>query len=348
MDFKAAKLGVALLTAFGIAVGGSVLPSPSAWAPLGADMAEAKNGRGGGDRADRGSRGGRDRADRGSRGGRDKADRGSRKERTAKRGGRDKSERKSWFARKADRSKTLSSGKEFLGRVFGRNDRKAERAAAKAARRQRVDTAAVAPDVLPQAKPKREKTKSPNIASKLGALNAAHASPQAFANASPNSRVGRIAAYAAAVEAGRTLEEAQAAFEGLTPVSDEDLAAAQDSLQALQNELAALPEDAPERAEVEALIADAEASLADLEAQQTAYTDAEAALAEAETAATEVGDPVELLEAAANKPVDDDVVAAVNALLGLEEATATDPAVDEAEEADASGALADEPIVIVY
>ena len=36
------------------------------------------------------------------------------------------------------------------------------------------------------------------MASKLGALNAAHASPNAFANASPNSRVGKIAAYQAA------------------------------------------------------------------------------------------------------------------------------------------------------
>ena len=35
--------------------------------------------------------------------------------------------------------------------------------------------------------------------SELGALNAAHASPQALAHASPNSRVGRIAAYRDAV-----------------------------------------------------------------------------------------------------------------------------------------------------
>jgi hypothetical protein len=42
-------------------------------------------------------------------------------------------------------------------------------------------------DVLPNAHGK--------LASKLGALNAYHASPNAFKNASPNSRVGRIAAY---------------------------------------------------------------------------------------------------------------------------------------------------------
>jgi hypothetical protein len=39
------------------------------------------------------------------------------------------------------------------------------------------------------------------LASKLGALNAYHASPNAFANASPNSRVGRIKAYWDALEA---------------------------------------------------------------------------------------------------------------------------------------------------
>lgn len=33
------------------------------------------------------------------------------------------------------------------------------------------------------------------LASKLGALNAYHASPNAFKNASPNSRIGKIAAY---------------------------------------------------------------------------------------------------------------------------------------------------------
>ena len=42
---------------------------------------------------------------------------------------------------------------------------------------------------------KVEKISNGDIASKLGALNAAHASATALANASPNSRVGKIAAY---------------------------------------------------------------------------------------------------------------------------------------------------------
>ncbi len=48
------------------------------------------------------------------------------------------------------------------------------------------------------------------IASKLGALNAAHASATAFANASPNSRVGRIAAYRDANAASVTAADAAA------------------------------------------------------------------------------------------------------------------------------------------
>ncbi len=42
---------------------------------------------------------------------------------------------------------------------------------------------------------KDKKDKKDKLASKLGALNAYHASPNAYKNASVNSRVGRIAAY---------------------------------------------------------------------------------------------------------------------------------------------------------
>ncbi len=57
------------------------------------------------------------------------------------------------------------------------------------------------------------------LASKLGALNAYHASPNAFKNASPNSRVGRIAAYyealKAAEEDGEISDEEQAELDDL-------------------------------------------------------------------------------------------------------------------------------------
>jgi len=57
------------------------------------------------------------------------------------------------------------------------------------------------------------------LASKLGALNAYHASLNAFENASPNSRVGRIAAYyealKAAEEDGDVSDEEQAELDDL-------------------------------------------------------------------------------------------------------------------------------------
>jgi hypothetical protein len=66
---------------------------------------------------------------------------------------------------------------------------------------------------------------------KLGALNAYHASPNAFKNASPNSRVGKIAAYWNALEAaeedGAISEEEQKELDDLLdaaankPIDDE-------------------------------------------------------------------------------------------------------------------------------
>src|SRR5262249_9178371 len=47
-------------------------------------------------------------------------------------------------------------------------------------------------------------------ASDLGALNAAHASPQALTHASPNSRVGKIAAYKNAALAAQPADQAVA------------------------------------------------------------------------------------------------------------------------------------------
>jgi hypothetical protein len=63
------------------------------------------------------------------------------------------------------------------------------------------------------------------LASKLGALNAYHASPNAFKNASPNSRVGKIAAY------WDKLQELEEDGE----ISDEDQAELDDLLDAAGN-----------------------------------------------------------------------------------------------------------------
>jgi len=78
------------------------------------------------------------------------------------------------------------------------------------------------------------------LASKLGALNAYHASPNAFKNASPNSRVGKIAAYYEALKAadedGEVTEEEQTGLDDLLdaaankPLDDETKAAFNDLL----------------------------------------------------------------------------------------------------------------------
>jgi protein involved in temperature-dependent protein secretion len=66
----------------------------------------------------------------------------------------------------------------------------------------------------------------------LGALNAAHASPNALAHASPSSRVGKIAAYKESVSAlnaaNANLASAQAAFNANpNPTTQSALAAAE-------------------------------------------------------------------------------------------------------------------------
>ncbi len=49
-----------------------------------------------------------------------------------------------------------------------------------------------------------------STASSMGSLNASHASPEAFENASAKSRVGQLAAYANAVNQGKLSAAAQA------------------------------------------------------------------------------------------------------------------------------------------
>lgn len=195
------------------------------------------------------------------------------------------------------------------------------------------------------------KSKKPSLAdelglspSELGALNAAHANPNALKNAAPNSRVGRIAAYRDAVLAGEELAadlaEKAALLETLTPparssavvgddlsLAEEDLATKAAAVSELEAQQLALGgegvdptlDSALEAARVELTAAEgAEATLQDEYDAALAY----------ETLSTEVDDLTQqvedqpalersLLEAAANKPVTDAVEAAVKALLGL-------------------------------
>jgi hypothetical protein len=121
-------------------------------------------------------------------------------------------------------------------------------------------------------------------ASELGALNAAHASPTALANASPNSRVGKIAAYK------------EAAIEAIA--NDPAVADAQADLDAAK--AAALADSvvtSEEQADIDAL----EANLA--AAKHTAIINDDESMA--------------ALDDAANKPITDRVIDTVNDLLGI-------------------------------
>lgn len=180
--------------------------------------------------------------------------------------------------------------------------------------------------------------------SELGALNAAHASPQALANASPNSRVGRIAAYRDAVLGREDLlsdyDEARAALDAAIPPSRDqatidadlvqlgtDIGVAAVELAGLQAELAAAPAETDTTALAEE-IATLETTIEALSMERTAaqaelaagilYDDLAAREAELRQAiADQPAAELSLLEAAANKTVTESVIAAVNNLLGL-------------------------------
>lgn len=178
--------------------------------------------------------------------------------------------------------------------------------------------------------------------SELGALNAAHANPNALKHAAPNSRVGRIAAYRDAVVAGQELQadlDAKAAeLDALTPpdrataevqtelaaaqqLTDDTAATVADLEQALADAGGADPAIEADLAAAEADLAAAEADEAALQGEYDAAVAYETLSDEVDDLAQQVEDQPEversLLEAAANKPVTDAVEAAVKRLLGL-------------------------------
>lgn len=138
-------------------------------------------------------------------------------------------------------------------------------------------------------------------ASKLGALNAGHAATQAFANAAPNSRIGKIKAYYLASQAAAQTDAAalQSAFEGSAP------APVVDAYKALQADPAnATLQDAYNQAVADAALTDEQ--VATVEGAYSAWQDAVAADSEAATT----------LDAAANKtPVSDETKAALDSLV---------------------------------
>lgn len=180
--------------------------------------------------------------------------------------------------------------------------------------------------------------------SELGALNAANASPNALANASPNSRVGKLAIYAGEVEVSRAIEAdlltAQETLDSLDAPersgAEIDLAIAdagtakstrQDELDGLLADLDAAGGADPDiEAQIETATADIAALDDEIAALEQERVDGEAYDAAAEDVAsleedlaTQEATQRTALEAAANKEVTDAVEAAVQSLLGIDQ-----------------------------
>ena len=144
-----------------------------------------------------------------------------------------------------------------------------------------------------------------NNASKLGALNAAHASAQAFAHASPNSRVGKIKAYYVANAAAKAADAKVLADRQTLIKLTADLGTANTAVTDAQTKLDA---DTLAKADAKTLAADQVAlDLANTNAQlaQSAYDTAASALKSDQAAAATLDQSaVDALANAGNKPLD--------------------------------------------
>ena len=143
-----------------------------------------------------------------------------------------------------------------------------------------------------------------SIASKLGALNAAHASANARLHASDNSRVGLIAAYEEQVQLAINYQETTDDRDQLAGLQFEDPESRSDleTLEALAAKYdVEFDETDPDRT--------VENILSLIEDVQTTYET---------TAIDQAYEEVRLLSLAANKPLSLEVVKEVNELLGLE------------------------------
>jgi hypothetical protein len=186
------------------------------------------------------------------------------------------------------------------------------------------------------------KEHGPAHPSELGALNAARANPRAFERAATNSRVGQIAAYKAEVERTQALEaELAAARDRLRELEKPErslkeieaaIDAAKGDVDRLKDELAGLEADLAAAGGTDPAI---EGRIADAKAELDAARSGIDALRDEKTAAKEYAGAREAvkslkaeletrpateqaaIEAAANKPVTEEVVETVKGLLGL-------------------------------
>jgi len=144
-----------------------------------------------------------------------------------------------------------------------------------------------------------------NNASKFGALNAAHASAQAFAHASPNSRVGKIKAYYVANAAAKAADAKVLADQQALIKLTSDLGNANTAVTDAQTKLDA---DIVAKADAKTLAADQAAlDLAKTNAQtaQTAYDTAAGTLKSDQAAAAALDQSAaDALAQAGNKPMD--------------------------------------------
>ncbi len=151
-----------------------------------------------------------------------------------------------------------------------------------------------------------------NIASRLGSLNAAHASPTALENASANSNVGRIAAYKAARIAADEAQDAAAAAQA----NADALQGVADGLQAVADAARTAADEDPNNQDLQDA---AEAAQAAADEAQAAADEAQSAADTAQDAAdvAEAESDAALDEAAINREVTDEVETAVRGLLGI-------------------------------
>jgi hypothetical protein len=188
--------------------------------------------------------------------------------------------------------------------------------------------------------------KVPGLDAKVASLHAVNANLQAYIHASPNSKVGMIAAYAASLvdveNAAAVRDAAQAVFDmadanlaaanqlyaeamdalvvtyGYEDTSLEGLQARRDALAATDTSMMTADEIAALNAELMA-VDEALAAIEEVAMAEAAYAEADMALAEAELALTEAeAGATTALDAAANDnrtPVDPEVKAYVDAKL---------------------------------
>ena len=214
---------------------------------------------------------------------------------------------------------------------------------------QEMTATSIAPVERPGKKPKGGQGA---LASELKGLNAAHASEQAFANASPNSRVGRIAAYRDAVlgasEADAALTEAE---EALAAFDAEELEGpSADEIDMQIAELDALGELTPEEQELRASLVEAYDAAIIAEAERAAERDLLVqAVAEAETEAETSTQSIEELFLAASdgRTLSPEAMDEFHRLLGIQEEVASleeeEEIVEEEEPLDASG----DPVIVI-